>query len=221
MNLLTLIKNLFRAAKLLSVDDSGALRLGQVYSLGKNQTAMIFSPYGLMHNPPENSLVIIWNQQAQDSNSIGIADDPNNRTLKDLSSGEVALGNYLTGHYIYFDESGKCKLYTDNLDVIVNQDCLVTTDSLQIQVAEDITITAKNLTATCSEDCEINAVNIDLNASGAVGITATGNLNLAAAGITMAASTVTHGGVNVGGNHYHTQGNDSDGSVEQDTSGPQ
>lgn len=213
MNILNFIKNLFRAAKLLSVDDSGALRLGRVYSLGKNQTAMIFSPYGLMHNPPENSLAIIWNQQAQDSNSIGIADDPNNRTLKNLSPGEVALGNYLTGHYIFFDENGKCKLYTDNLDVIVNQDCLVTADNLVVQVAEDITITAKNLTATCSENCEINAVDIDL--------TALGNINLSAADIAFSATTVTHDGVNIGKDHYHTQDDDSGGSVEQDTSGPQ
>ena len=95
--------------------DSMDLRFGMASSLGKTQKIMVFSPYGLMHHPPDNSMVIVVNQGGKESNGIGIADDPNNRTLKDLAEGEVALGNYLTGSYILFDKDGGCQIVSNTL----------------------------------------------------------------------------------------------------------
>lgn len=189
--LITMIKNAFKIARLLSVDDSADLRFGSVSMLGKTQKVMIFSPYGLMHNPPSDSLALVWSQQGQESNGIGIADDPKNRTLKDLKSGEVAIGNYLTGAYIYFDENGKCTIAADDMDVLIQN---------------DISLEAINMTTVCSGTFEVQAVNINL---------------IASANIALSAASVAHDGTNIGDDHYHSQGNDSGGSIEQDTGGPQ
>ena len=158
--MMNLFKNLFRIAKLLSVDDSGDLRFGRVAMLGKNQKVNIFSPYGLMHCPPEKSMVLMLMQVGQESNGIGIADDPANRTLRNMAGGEVALGNYKTGHYIYFKEDGTCVVVADKFE-------------FQGDDADFIT------------------------------------------------NTLTHNGVNVGDDHTHPQGADSDGDSQVDTGGPQ
>lgn len=197
MSIINRLKNLFRAAKLLSVNDSGDLRLGVVTSLGKSQSALIFSPYGLMHNPPPDSLVIIWNQQGQESNSIGIADDPRNRPLKNLAPGEVAVGNYSTGNFIYFDKNGLCTLAVDDLAIVA---------------ANDITITAKNLTANIEQATTIT--------SGTVDIDADTDMDLTATDINVTSVTMEHNSVNVGGSHIHSQGNDSGGDTEVDTGVP-
>lgn len=212
MNILTLIKNLFKIAKLLSVDDSGGLRFGTVSMLGKTQKVMIFSPYGLMHNPPTSSLSLVWSQQGQESNGIAMADDPNNRTLKDLKSGEVAIGNYITGHYIHFDESGTCHLLTDNLNIIVNHTCTLTAQNIDISASQDVTIAAQNLYLDIENDASL--------VSGTIGLESSSTIDLIAVDVGIDSTTMQHNSVNVGGDHIHSQGQDSAGDTEQDTGAP-
>lgn len=114
-NIFVCLKNLFKIAKLISVDDSGDLRSAIVSFLGKQQRVMLFTPYGIMSSPPASSLTILWSQQGQESNGIGISDDPKNRILKNLKEGEIALGNYKTGSYILFDENGGCQIVSSSL----------------------------------------------------------------------------------------------------------
>lgn len=163
-----IIKNLFKIAKVLSVDDSGDFQYANVSFLGKTQKIMVFTPYGLISNPPANSLGLIWSQQGQESNGIGMADDPKTRPLKDLKEGESALVNHVTGDYVYLKENG-------DLKAIV---------------------------------------------SGNVEITASGNATLIATSVEITSTTLAHNGTNIGNNHIHPQGNDSDGDTEQDTGGP-
>lgn len=131
-SILNRIKNLFKIAKLLSVDDSDNLRFYTSSMLGKKQKILGFSPYGLMHNPPVGSMVLVFSQQGQESNGIGIADDPKNRTLKDLKSGEVGLSNYLTGHYIYFDENGLCTIVAKDLRIAVDDSVEINSTTVNI-----------------------------------------------------------------------------------------
>ena len=116
--MMNLIKNLFTIAKLLTTNDTGDLRFSTVSVLGKVQKVLMFSPYGLMHHPPAGSLVTLWGQGAMESNKIGMADDPKNRTLRNLAQGEVALGNYQTANYIFFDKDGNCVIKADNVNII-------------------------------------------------------------------------------------------------------
>ena len=109
------IRNLFKVARLLATDDSGDMRIGTISAMGKEQSVFLFTPYGVMSHPPNDSMVMLWNQQGHESNGIGIADDPTNRILKDLAEGEFAVGNYLTGDYVLFNENGDfIKVITGN-----------------------------------------------------------------------------------------------------------
>lgn len=219
--LLTMIKNAFKIAKLLSVDDSQDLRFGQVSMLGKEQKVMIFSPYGLMYNPPENSLALIWSQQGQESNGVAMADDPKNRTLKDLKPGEVALGNYLTGNYIKFDKDGLCTIIAEDLNIQITNDITITAENMDAQI--------NSLTSLTTGDLEVNAdLSIEMIAGTTFDMTATGAMALVAASIgmtssgaaTLTAPSFSQGGVNIGNTHIHSQGNDSDGDSEVDTGVP-
>lgn len=242
--LINTVRNLFKIAKLLSISDANNIRFGQVAFLGKEQKTMIFSPYGLMHNPPVDSLTLVWTQQGQESNLIGMADDPRNRTLKSLAEGEVALGNYKTDHYLYFDENGKATLVTDDLDVLVTDTTFLTTTDLDIEVSNATTIQSGSVTATVTNDCSVTANTMNLTSVANMVLTAGGNLTLAATGVlglsgatmsmtaggasmgmsggTMGITStgLQHNGTNIGDTHYHTQGADSGGDTEQNTSGP-
>lgn len=198
------IKNLFKLARLLSVDDTGDLRFATIEGSGKaSQKILLFTPYGLMSRPPAGSLALVWAQNAQEANGIGIADDPNNRTLTSLASGEVALGNYTTGHYIYFDANGLCTILADNVNIVA---------------ASDINLTAENITLSASSDISITG--------DTVGIEALTTLDLDATTINQTATTIgisgalTNNGVNIGSTHIHSQGQDSGADTEQDTGVP-
>jgi len=147
IKLFTMIKNLFKVARLLSTDDSGDFRVYNVSFMGKEQKILGFTPYGLMHHPPEDSMVCVGNQLAQASNGIGVADDPANRIFKNLAEGEVALGNYVTGDYIYFDEDNNIKIQNAKTNANVN---LGSDGSIQIENSNTIIAvdTAGKLEAT-------------------------------------------------------------------------
>lgn len=194
MGIWSTIRNLFKIAKLLSVDDSGNLRFAQVTMLGKTQPMMLFTPYGLMSNPPPNSLALVWAQQAQESNLIGMADAPMDRTVKNLSPGEVALGNYSTGNFIYFDKNGLCTIFVDDLKILAENDIEIIGKNIRLSATDDFSVVSN----TSSIDA---SVSMDLSAPD-IGITAT---------------NLKHGGVNIGATHIHSQGTDSSGDTEQDT----
>lgn len=218
---ITVLKNLFKVAKLISVDDSGNLRIGSVSFLGKNQSAMLFSPYGIMHKPPADSMVILWSQQGQESNAIGIADDPKNRTLKNLAEGEIAVGNYLTGNYLKFDENGLCTLIAEDLNVVVTNDITVTATNLDVAISGATTVQSGTIKVEADTTLElISGTTMDLSATGALALVAAsiGMTSIGAA--TISAPSLNHGGVNIGSTHIHSQGNDSDGDSEVDTGVP-
>ena len=203
ISIITMIKNAFKIARLLSCDDSADLRFASVSFLGKTQKIMLFTPYGLMSKPPADSLALIWSQQAQESNGIGMADDPRNRTLKNLASGEVALGNYTTGHYIYFDENGLCTIIADDINIVA---------------ANDITMTADNITLTATTDVSITGDTVGIEATTTMDLDAT-TLNITGTTIPISGA-LTNNTVNIGSTHIHSQGNDSNGDTEVDTGVP-
>lgn len=47
------------------------------------------------------------------------------------------------------------------------------------------------------------------------------NFNMDCTNFQITSSSVKHNGINIGDDHYHSQDNDSDGSIEADTGGPQ
>jgi phage gp45-like len=152
MNPITLIKNLFKIAKLLSVDDSGDYQFMTVTTLGKTQKVLSFKPYGLMSNPPVDSIVSLLSQQGQESNGIGTADDPKNRIFSNMEPGEVALGNYDTGAALYFASDGTC--------------FLASSSTLALFSFTDIAATAPTIELIASTAIKHTAPTIELNGNG-------------------------------------------------------
>lgn len=201
--LITLIKNAFKIAKLLTVDDSQDLRFATVSMFGKDQRVMLFTPYGLLHNPPASSMALIWSQNGQESNGIGMADDPRNRPLKGLAEGEVALSNYITGNYIYFDEAGLCTISVEDLNIVA---------------ANDISISGENITITANSDFSVTAETMGLEATTTMDLDAT-TINITGTTIPISGA-LTNNGTNIGDTHIHSQGVDSNNDTEQDTGYP-
>lgn len=201
--LITMLKNAFKIAKLLSVDDSGDLRFASVSMLGKTQKVLLFTPYGLMHKPPANSLALVWSQQSQESNGIAMADDPKNRPLKNLDPGEVALGNYLTQNFIYFDKDGLCTIAVDDLRITATNDIEMVANNITMQADNDLTIASDTMGIEATTTLDVDSTQINVTASN-VAVTA----------------SLTNNGVNVGSTHIHSQGNDSGGDAEVDTGVP-
>ena len=202
--MITLLKNLFKIAKLLSTDDSGDFRFYTVSMMGKTQKILGFMPYGLFGTPPEGSMVNVWNQLGNESNGIGIADDPKNRIIKDTEEGEIGLGNNITGDYIFFDKDGNCTINATT-QITVNAPIV------DVNATDTVTVDATNLIAMTSPIITLNG-NTTIN----------GTLTSAsgAGAITLTSATLTHNGTNVGDDHIHSQGNDAHGDVEVDTGGP-
>lgn len=120
---------------MLSSDDSGNYRTGTFFYQGQTGSqGMIFTPYGLIHNPPDNSMAILFSQNGQDSNSIAIVDDPINR-IKNLAKGEVGIANYGTGTNVI------CKANGD-VDVTGTNDVNIT-----LPAANSVNITIDTMTA--------------------------------------------------------------------------
>lgn len=182
-NIYSRLINLIKTGKLISVDDSGNLRSGVVSFLGKNQKVNVFTPYGLMHNPPINSLSFLCCLLGKESNILSFSDDPINRPLKNLKEGEVALGNYKTGDYVYFDEDGNFKgVVTKDFNFIIGNDQIESVgNDKTVTAGNDINLTATNninLTATTSISLNAPQINITgaLTMIGGIGMTGTLNI---------------------------------------------
>lgn len=109
-----------KTGMLQSVDDSGDVRRGTATWLGRDgQPIQVASIYGIVNNPPAGSQVLLLPQNGQESASIGLADHPAIRPLRDLLPGEVAVVNYLTGSHVIFKENGDIVVNT-NTNLIAN-----------------------------------------------------------------------------------------------------
>ena len=129
-----------------SVDDSGNLRRGTASWLGRNgQPVQLASLYGVVHNPPVGSQVVLFPQNGQESNSIGFPDHPELRPLKNLLPGEVAIVNYLTGSYVLFKENGDIEVVaSSNLTATVSGN--ITATAAQINLNGVIIDSSGNIT---------------------------------------------------------------------------
>lgn len=200
-NLYSKLKNIIKIARLVSVDDSRNLRFGNMNFLGKNQKGNVFSPYGLVHNPPVNSMGVIFALQGQESNLIGIFDDPKNRTLKNLKQGEIGLNNYITTDYLYFDEDGTLKVkVTEDIDTDVGNDInTVAGNDINIEAVNEINYEAQTKIDLTAPIIDLNATILNINAT-TVNITATTVNMISNVNIT---GVFKVNGKDLGGTHTH------------------
>lgn len=170
MNLLTRIKNIVKVGRLVSSDDTGNFQRGVVSYMGKRVPFMLMKQYGLVSRPPDNSMCLLFAQNGQESNAIGIVDDPKRRTLKGLRYGEAALYNQLTGSYVYAKEGGEVVIKASKVSILVGSTTVTIEDGTVTIDAAETTITGNlQVNGNISADGEITA-----DAAGS-GVTATGH----------------------------------------------
>lgn len=146
-----------KTGSLESVDDSGGTRRGAASWLGRSgQPIQLASIYGLISNPPAGSQVLLLPQNGQESASIGLADHPNIRPVRDTATGEVGLANYLTGSYVMFRENGDIEVFTKAGNLIAN-----ITGDVTVAVTGNVTATITGNLAATAAQISANGVTID------------------------------------------------------------
>lgn len=141
-------RTLFKIAKLISSDDSGAFQQAIFQYMGSNPRGQVFIPYGVIMNPPVGSQTAVFAQNGNESNAIGFVSDPKNRTLRDLQPGEYGISNYTSGSYAIFLNNGDIEIYSNKdivvtkaTDITVNASGVVTVNAPTVNINGDVTIT--------------------------------------------------------------------------------
>lgn len=117
---------------------------------GKEQEAVRQSVYGVCSVPPRSSLGLLFAIEGMGGVQYGIFDYPTGR-FKNLTEGEVQVGNYLTQTYIKFDASGNVTIVASG-DLTANVSGTTTINSNTVingdlTVSGDVTATDYNSTA--------------------------------------------------------------------------
>lgn len=155
------VKSLIKMARMVSSDDTGNFRFGQFFYQGQTSKGQIFTPYGFYHNPPNDSLAIMFAQNGQDSNRIAMVSDPKNRK-KNLAKGEAGIENAVTGSFVLMKEDGSIEIDAAGA-VTVNAGAEVT-----ITAATNVTVTADNVSfiLTGTSTFTIGGTSITIDSSG-------------------------------------------------------
>ena len=111
MNLLQKIKQAFSSNP---GNDNDPYPRGQCGYSGKVANYVRILPYGLSSLEPTGYFILLFNSQGQEAVKFGIPSAMKNR-LKNLSQGEVAIYNSVTGHYVYIKSDGTVEINTDTL----------------------------------------------------------------------------------------------------------
>ena len=118
-----------------SVPDTGKINLAKVTYEGKTPRDMpVISPYGLFVNLPPDTLGLILCPNGNEANAVCIGFCADER-LKDIASGEVAIGNPLTKSKIHFLADGKIRIEASNnadIEIITGGDVKVTANNVNI-----------------------------------------------------------------------------------------
>ena len=208
-----LIKNIVRWARITKAgSDDKQFATQQMEYLGKVADGIIVFPYGLHGNVPADSLALMFAVQGNPDNRAAIAWTPKDRPK--LSDGEVAFYHPPTDAFIIWRTTGDLDIETGNSGTAnVNIKCKKAT----VTASESVTVDTPEADFTGNVTV---AGNIDVTGNNTV-VGNTSTAGLTATGATSLTTTVTSGGVNIGGTHTHTQANDSGGNTEQDTGVPQ
>lgn len=131
--MLTKLQNMIKRAVLtLTGNDSGSYPTAQCQYYGKTTNAEVVYPYGLSANAPIGSQLLLFSVMAQEENLAGIASAPFAR-FKNLKSGEVVIGNPVTGSYVKFAENGDIEVVSKGgLTATIEGAAQITAGSAQV-----------------------------------------------------------------------------------------
>jgi len=192
-------------------DDSSAYPQVQVTHNGKTGDAIRFSPYGLFSNAPDGSFVLLLNINGQESVKFAIPASTINR-YKNAKKGECGLYNELTKSFVLMHEDGSIHVDSKkdlNIDVVGNVNANIG-GNLDAKIEGTATVESVGVMTLKAPTIKLEGA---IQLLGSVIGNATGNSINAPDGLKTGSLDWE--------THYHAQGNDDDGDVEQDTGQPQ
>ena len=195
--------------------DDSQFPIQQVEYLEKAGDSFVVLPYGVHANIPEDFLGLLLSAQEQNRFVMPLS---SKERIHPVESGEVVFFHPVTKSKIHFKNNG-------DIDIETEADVNVACANANITASEDITATCVNASVSASTKATVTAPDIDL--TGNVNITGTLDVsgistfaaNIVAGANVAVTGALTQGGKDVGKDHAHSQGNDSGGATEQDTSG--
>jgi phage gp45-like len=158
--------NIFQAVlSALRGDATNYPRVGVSYK-GKDTDAVRQSVYGVCSAPPAGSNGLLFKVNGDSATKYAILDFMTGR-FKNLSEGEVQIGNYLTQASIKFDKDGSVEINvpSGDLTATVSGTTEITTDSLTINAVSGSTINANidvNGTVTATNFIS-SGISVDFN----------------------------------------------------------
>lgn len=155
--------------------DDGQFNIQQVSYLGKEADCEILFPYGMSANLPTDSLVVMFNVNANEQNKTGIGTIPNERK-KNLAEGEVAFFHPLTKSFIYFRNSGDIDIDTSQAtEFVVTEGEFEAAFSPAFSVLAAEETQGANINITCN-DANLTCKNMNVIASESITVDATENI---------------------------------------------
>lgn len=104
------LKYLIQWATGTSVNDNAEYRLIKIVGNEKESTVHAMSLYGLAHNPPDGSLLLVMQVGGSENNRVALADFPQAR-FAPLKAGEIALWS-VHGQYLHFTLDGDINIWS-------------------------------------------------------------------------------------------------------------
>lgn len=165
------IKNLFKFGKKNSTVSNKIITVDFVGKTG--QSVLMYTPYGMFYNVPENALVGLLADQGNEESLLGLVTDIENR--EDLEEGEVAVGIPSNSNRIYFKTDGSIIIQNDKGNYTIDADGIhIFNDGTDFAVAfEDLTTAFTNQdTATNAEFTKLTTtISAMVTAFAALGVT--------------------------------------------------
>ena len=178
----------------------------QTEYLGKVADTLVVFPYGIHGNVPPDALALLLAMQGNPDNRAAIAWTPKIRPT--LVEGEVAFYHPPTGSLAVWRPDG-------TLEITTGANIVATCANLTANVSGDTTVdSGGNVAVTAGGAATVDASSATVTAS-----TITLNGTVVVNGNFSVSGTMTNSGTNVGATHYHTQGVDSNGDTQENTSG--
>lgn len=206
-----LIKKLIRLAIISAVsDDDQQFPEQQIKYKGKVANAIMLWPYGMHGNAAIDSLLLMMNIGADDSNRAGIPLSLKDRPM--MAADEFCLFHPKTQSIIHFkSNSGDI-----DIDVVKNNQGNININAVQANITASNSVTIDTPETTITGNVQIDgALNVNQDITGLMDIIATA--------LVQGATLTISGAGSIDGqdykSHTHAQGNDSDGDTQVNTGG--
>lgn len=124
------MNNGIHLAKVISEVSSDLFQMFKCTFFNKTQNLKALNIYGISICPPEDSFGVAF-----DPNGYGVPfvviDKPESR-FKGLSPGEMKIGNYVTGAYVYFKEDGSIEVSAPDVKIVASTKVEITSPLVQV-----------------------------------------------------------------------------------------